>query len=58
MRLRLLALCLAFTVATLAGCGGSASIPTPPPAAKAGPPPGTSPEMLPQPKKAEAAKKK
>ena len=58
MRFRLLMLCLAFTVASLAGCGASATVPTPPATAKGGPPPGTSAEMLPQPKKAESAKKK
>ena len=57
MRHLLLALCLAFAGSTIAGCGGGASIPTPPADAKAGPPPGTSSEMTVAPKKADPKKK-
>jgi len=45
MRPSIAALAGLFLSATLLGCGGSATIPEPPPQVKAGPPPGSSPEM-------------
>ncbi len=45
MRLPIATLAAAFLGATLIGCGGAA-IPQPPDGAKAGPPPGSSPDMF------------
>ena len=44
MRLLIVAICGLFVATAGLGCGGAA-IPEPPADAKAGPPPGTSPEM-------------
>ncbi|WP_435011471.1 hypothetical protein P12x_002783 [Tundrisphaera lichenicola] len=45
MRFAIALLCGLFATATLVGCGG-ATIPEPPANAKAGPPPGTSDDMV------------
>ena len=58
MRLTFLALSAVFLTALGSGCGGDVtSVPPPVSAVKAGPPPGTSPEMI-QPKEEPKAKAK
>jgi hypothetical protein len=46
MRFAIAVLCGLFLTANLVGCSGGAAIPTPPDNAKAGPPPGTSPDTI------------